>query len=454
MTGGVQQAGAIQPISRFSPPPETPKDAAQAILRETRSSFDRIGMIEARLDTLAKTDPQFAAAVRVEIMASPQLTTVQKGELARNERGTTVDLGNGRTDRFTPDGIDQDVAINRMRADNSPKFQQYVRLAAGVATNEAIKAVMANLLATGQTPDQAETAMLNKQSADMAALALDLAKIGLDIAGIFDQSGISDAASAGISLYQGEYWDAFMSGLALVPVVGAAAVLGKLGKWGEVVTKAIKLAAESPLTRKLLEPALKGISDTLNAIPAAAYKAMPESARTALEGIKSQLDNLLGRTSKKADEVAAPAARQLDQFDEIAANVNIDTGHILNGEVKVGRNGTPRSVGFHLREGGQDLPGARVSSITQPPNATGVYKGRVEVQNPADGSWVAKNAESTFYPDKMTASDVEAAIRHAYADALRRGEVVGDRFTGDSGLGFKIQGFVKDGVMATAYPLY
>jgi hypothetical protein len=85
-----------------------------------------------------------------------------------------------------------------------------------------------------------------------------------------------------------------------------------LGKWGEVVTKAIDLAASSPLNRKLLEPALKGISDTLNAIPVAAYKAMPDSARTALEAIKSRLDNLLGKAGKKVDDLVPPRPAMVD----------------------------------------------------------------------------------------------------------------------------------------------
>jgi hypothetical protein len=312
MASAAQHAGGIQPSAAFTPRGETPKQAAQAILAETRGAIDRTGMIEARIDTLAKSDPELAAAVRKEIMASPLLTIVQKGELSRNERGTTVDLGNGRVDRFSPDGINQDVYINRERAANSPKYQQYVRLTDGVATNDAIKAVMAQLLASGQTLEQAETAKANKQSAEMLDLTLDLAKVGLDLAGIVDQFGVSDTLSMGISLYQGEYWDAFMSGLALVPVVGAAAVLGKLGKWGEVVKKAIKLAEASPLNRKLLEPALKGISDTLNAIPVAAYKAMPDSARTALEAIKSRLDNLLGKAEKKVDDLVPPRPAMVD----------------------------------------------------------------------------------------------------------------------------------------------
>jgi Bacterial EndoU nuclease len=155
------------------------------------------------------------------------------------------------------------------------------------------------------------------------------------------------------------------------------------------------------------------------------------------------------------DEVAAPVARLLDRFDEIAKNAKIDTGHILAGELRLNPDGSvKKAVGFHLREGGKDLATARVTQITDPPNAAGVYKAKVEIQNPADGTWVAKSAKSSFFPNHMKPNDVEAAIRHAYADALRNGKVLDDKFTGTTGLGFDIRGIVENNRIVTAFPVY
>jgi hypothetical protein len=156
------------------------------------------------------------------------------------------------------------------------------------------------------------------------------------------------------------------------------------------------------------------------------------------------------------DEVAAPLTRQLDQFDEIAAKVEIEIGHILTGELRFKPDGSvKKAVGFHLREGGQDLATARVKQIIEQPNAAGVYQAKVQIKNPADGSWVDKSGKSTFYPDHMTPGDVETAVRNAYADALRNGNVTtAGRFEGDGGLGFKIVGFVENNSMSTAYPQY
>ncbi|HRN07737.1 MAG TPA: hypothetical protein PLM95_12960, partial [Ottowia sp.] len=72
-----------------------------------------------------------------------------------------------------------------------------------------------------------------------ADLALDLAQIGLDIAGIFDPTPISDGANTLISLGRGDWLGAGLSAVSMIPYVGDAAKLGKLGKYAQTVAKAI-----------------------------------------------------------------------------------------------------------------------------------------------------------------------------------------------------------------------
>lgn len=67
----------------------------------------------------------------------------------------------------------------------------------------------------------------NTQSQSMSGL--DKFQLGLDIAGFFPVVGeIADFANAGIYLYRGQYKEAFLSGLAMVPILGIAATGGKV----------------------------------------------------------------------------------------------------------------------------------------------------------------------------------------------------------------------------------
>ena len=59
-----------------------------------------------------------------------------------------------------------------------------------------------------------------------ADLALDLTQIGLDIAGIFDPTPISDGANTLISLGRGDWLGAGLSAISMIPYVGDAAKLG------------------------------------------------------------------------------------------------------------------------------------------------------------------------------------------------------------------------------------
>ncbi len=147
----------------------------------------------------------------------------------------------------------------------------------------------------------------------------------------------------------------------------------------------------------------------------------------------------------------APApVRAPDQFDIQARNASIDMPHILQGHL----NTKGKAVGFHSRPGGINPETSRMTQVIDRPNAQGVYTGKVQVLSSDGRTWVDKKGMSSFYPDRMSGSDVEAAVRTAYADAMRQGYAGSGRFSGDSGQGFRIEGFAQGGKIATAYPLY
>ncbi len=297
--------------TRLTPPPQNtdPRAAANTILAETSGkpvTYDRLGQIEARLDTIARTNPDFAAQVRGEIMASSSLSATDKGTLRRNEPGTTVDLDGKITNRFAPGGKAWDPWINENRAAGTPEYKALVKLA-GSTANEPIKAVMQELIDRGMNTDQLATARLNEASAGNTELAADLGQLGLDIVGIFDPTPTADLVNAGISAWRGDGWGAFLSVLSAVPYVGDLAKLGKLGKWAETVAKAVDAAAHNPTARAMLGPALRKVSDLIGALPAKAFDALPASAKTTLLEMKGKIDGLLGVAGKKGDDVAVAA---------------------------------------------------------------------------------------------------------------------------------------------------
>ena len=120
--------------------------------------------------------------------------------------------------------------------------------------------------------------------------------------------------------------------------------------------------------------------------------------------------------------------------------------HIETGEI----NRRGEAVGYHHRPNGVDPPGARVLGVTQPPDATGVYRARVALRDPTSGQWIDKRAASTFFPDAMSDDEVIQAVLAAFHNGRRRGD---GEFIGDSRHGFIIEGWYQSGRINAAYPL-
>jgi hypothetical protein len=150
---------------------------------------------------------------------------------------------------------------------------------------------------------------------------------------------------------------------------------------------------------------------------------------------------LLGTVGASARDLAAPPVGRWTQTDP-----PIDFRHIEFGEI----NRRGEAIGFHHRPNGADPAGARVVQIVQPPDANGVYRARVTIRDPESGSWVAKRAPSTFFPDGMSDRDVIGVILAVFRSSHRRRD---GRFVGDSGRGFAVEGWLQNGRINAAYPL-
>lgn len=145
-----------------------------------------------------------------------------------------------------------------------------------------------------------------------ADLALDLTQIGLDIAGIFDPTPISDGANTLISLGRSDWLGAGLSAVSMIPYVGDAAKLGKLGKYAQTLAKAIDAARANPALRQALAPGIQAIGDAIAKLP---LDKLPESARKQLTTLKE----LTGIFAKESDTAARTALRAADDVPTTGA---------------------------------------------------------------------------------------------------------------------------------------
>ncbi len=220
--------------------------AATTIAQNSRLGTTDIAGVNAAIDKLAATDPAAANALRNEISGS--LSTVEQGQLAAN----------------------------------------YGSLNQG-----------GDLLAAN--PGGAARGLTAAQK----TLALDVTQLGLDIIGIFEPTPFADGANTLISLGRGDWFGAITSAVGIIPYVGDAAKLGKLGKWAETVTKAVDMAASNPAFRKAIEPTLRKIADAIDSV---GLNRLPESVRGPLSAMKSKIDNLLGTQTRQVSVVTRHAA--------------------------------------------------------------------------------------------------------------------------------------------------
>ena len=300
----------------------TPEQIAQDILYQNDpwiGSYD-LPAVRQSLDALAQIDPRLAQQVETAIMA--QLTPREQGELRRatyainaGEAGSITIADNAPSVQSYFEGTASGNAaadrafyarLDRVFGDGDPATNDVARIESGIG-----------LLIRGDISlEQYETlrAAGVQDGVNVGEVVLDLSQMTLDIVGIFDQTGLSDGANALISAGRGDWVGAGLSVLAIVPVVGALAAAGKLGKWAETVTKAVELAANNPAARAALEPMLRRLNDAIGAIPDAVMRNLPESMRSTLEGLKTKLDDFFGVGARRLagaslDELASGLAR-------------------------------------------------------------------------------------------------------------------------------------------------
>lgn len=122
---------------------------------------------------------------------------------------------------------------------------------------------------------------------EMRELGLDLLQMALDLAGIFDPTPTSDGASALLSLARGNWFDAVISGVSMVPYVGDLAKAGKLPRYLKSLERAVELAEKSAVAARTLLPGFEKLKKVLDLIPAGANKSIDEMKRVIDRALKS-----------------------------------------------------------------------------------------------------------------------------------------------------------------------
>ncbi|NZA25845.1 DNA/RNA non-specific endonuclease [Luteimonas sp. SJ-92] len=142
---------------------------------------------------------------------------------------------------------------------------------------------------------------------DRQALLLDLGQTALDIVGIFEPTPFADLTNTGISIARGNWLDAGLSVLGVIPYVGDLGKLGKLPRLAGTVDNAIAIARADPGFAQQVRPLLQRIDGALDGVP---LDSLPASARETVESMKGKLDEFFGGAGRFPEFV--DGARHLD----------------------------------------------------------------------------------------------------------------------------------------------
>ncbi|MDH5824747.1 DNA/RNA non-specific endonuclease [Luteimonas sp. RD2P54] len=144
-------------------------------------------------------------------------------------------------------------------------------------------------------------------SGDRAALLLDLGQTALDIVGIFEPTPFADLTNTGISIGRGNWLDAGLSALGVIPYLGDLGKLGKLPRLAGTIDNAIAIARNDPGFAQQVRPLLQRIDGALDNVP---LDSLPASARETVESMQRRLDEFLGGAGRFPEFV--DGARHVD----------------------------------------------------------------------------------------------------------------------------------------------
>ena len=184
------------------------------------------------------------------------------------------------------------------------------------------------------TPGPRSSAVARHADAQrMRELSIDLAQIALDVAGLVDPTPICDGLNAVIAVGRGNWVDAGLSVISIVPYVGDLAKAGKFPKYLKTLEKAIAIANESADAAKVLTPIVERVDKALALLPT---------------GGNRGLDAVRKKTGEYLNKVAAQGGRRYP-LPDVSSQIRFRKFRRGDNEYKqaVGRLGVPGQVKTH-----------------------------------------------------------------------------------------------------------
>ncbi len=303
-----------------SNPGDTPR-AAEA-LRTIRTALDESGLFnDVTHDDLRQVENSVRGLNRDElnhVLSQMSPDEVQKWGSELNSSGW---FGTGGFDENQQSGL-----FNHLAQNATP--ENLIRVFEGLGTNaESVSRLMDSVAQSA--PLSVKDAFL-RQAANHPnmesirnEMLLDLGQMGLDVAGIFDPTGVVDAGNAIGYLLRGKIGDALMTGVGIVPLLGDLAKAGKLGKFGRLLSNIVDMAKHSPQFARAAEAALGKLRDAFKAIP---LDNLPAPIRNFVESTTRKLDDFFSARGARSltDDLANAGYRSSDatrtQFRDMFVN--------------------------------------------------------------------------------------------------------------------------------------
>ncbi len=122
------------------------------------------------------------------------------------------------------------------------------------------------------------------------AILLDVTQFTLDIIGVFEPTPLADTSNAAISVFRGEFLNAGISLLGVVPYAGDIAKAGRLGRRAKSVTEAIELAIKDGRFASYVRPLFQRLWYALDSVP---LEHFPKPLHAVLENLKHRIGRLV-----------------------------------------------------------------------------------------------------------------------------------------------------------------
>lgn len=238
---------------------------------------------------------------------------------------------------------------------------------------------------------------------ELLNLTTDLVQLGLDLAGIVDPTPISDGASGLIALARGQWFDAAISGLSMIPYVGDLAKAGKLPKYLKSVERAIVFADRSADAAKALLPGMQKLDHLLGMIPA--------GTNQTFEAIRRQVKQFL---VKHGAQGSAKLAKHFPDISHrfkfrVQKNVRRPTG-IYDLKIAEGKLGVPGQVRRHRNKSAQSAvskgTGDDAGHLIGDRFGAPTHEGNLSLQN-----WKTNEGGGTFH---TLENDWEWKLKNGY----------------------------------------